>query len=139
MRHRIVSGTGLGNPDKEMLQNKWTNNAKLNTTIQIMLHEAINLWFKDIGGVDFEIQILENGKRIAVDFGIEPAYQYDKLKIYSIDTDKDSSYYMQGKAWGDYGSGIAKTIKYYSDYKNNCKFKKFVDRWSNELSKFVVA
>jgi hypothetical protein len=137
MRHRMISGTGLGNPEKCLMNNNWTENQELNTAIQIMLYEAINLWFKDIGGVDFEIQFLENGKIIVVDFGIEPAYQYDKLKIYSIDTNKDSSYFMQGKAWGAYGSGIVKTTKYYTDYKNNCKFKKFVDKWSNELSKFV--
>lgn len=137
MRHRLVTGTGLGNPDPCLLNNKWTENERLNTTIQIMLHEAIDLWFKDVGGVDFEIQLLENKKRIAVDFGIEPAYQYEKIKVFSIDTNKNSSYYMQGKAWGAYGSGIAKTTKYYNDYKYNSKFKRFVDKWSKELNAYV--
>lgn len=138
MRHRLISGTGLGNPEKCLLNNQWTDNEKLNISVQIMLHEAINLWFKDIGGVDFDIQLLEDKKRIVVDFGIEPAYKYDKLKVLSIDTNKNSSYYMQGKAWGCYGSNTVKTTKYYSDYKYNSKFKKFVDKWSEELNKFIL-
>lgn len=137
MRHRPTIGTGLGNPEKCLMNNQWTNNELLNFTIRSMLSEATNLWFEDIGGIDFEIRLLNNQKRIVIDFGIEPAYQFDKLRIYSIDTNKESSYYMQGKSWGAYGSGVVKTIKYYSDYKNNCKFIKFVDKWSKELNKFI--
>jgi len=117
MRHRIINfRTGLGNPSKELMD----NNGKVNKK---MLFEAIDLFFSKWGGCDFSIK--EDGILI----GIEPAYQYEYLKVIFINTNKDYSYFEQGRAWGGYGSGIASTRKYYKDYKNKSKFIKFVDKW----------
>lgn len=123
---------GLGNPEQCLLDNQWTDNKELNSSIKEMLSEAINIWFTKYGGVDFDIVTSENG--VSIIFGIEPTYMYDPLIVYCIDTDKDKSYRLRGVAWGLYGSQIAKTIKYYSDYKNLCQFTRFVDKWSNILN-----
>lgn len=138
MRHRITDiNTGLGNPEKCLMNNEWTTNDNLNEIIKQMLSEGIDLWFKNIGGVDFDIE-LENNE-ITINFGIEPGYKYEKLKMFSISTNKENCSYTTGIAWDFYGSGIAKKTRNYSDYKKNGKFKKFVDKWSNQLNEFVAA
>lgn len=126
MRHRLAIGTGLGNHEQCLMNNKWTNNYALNNKIKEMLSETIDLWFKEIGSVDFNIQSTDGGIRI--DFGIEPTYKYDKLKVFTINTDKNKSSYTKGIAFDYYGSGIVSTTKLYSSYKNDCKFKRFVDK-----------
>jgi hypothetical protein len=126
MRHRICNiSTGLGNPEKELLSNKGI----LSQPARNMLNEAINLYFKKWNGCDFSI------KENKIDFGIEPAYQYEDLKIISINRQKGCSYIKIGRAFGDYGSGIRATTKYYADYKKDCKFTKFIDKWHNLIFK----
>ena len=116
MRHRIVQGTGLGNPDPALLNNYGEINLEFGEA-------AIKEYFDDIGGIDYHVT------EDFVNVGIEPAYQYQKLKIISISKNKDESYIQTGKAWGPYGSGIARNTKYYKEYKRNCKFTRFVDKW----------
>ena len=125
MRHRIGIGayTGLGNPDKEILSNKGT----LTPLLKKLARETVRLYFKKWGGCDFDIS--EN----KITLGIEPAYQYEKLKIIRIHRDKEASFIRTGVAWGAWGSGIASKYKFYSDYKINGKFKKFVDRWHRKI------
>lgn len=114
MRHRIFSGNGLGNPDKVLLNNKGNLNNEF-------ADAALVEYFSE--GFDFQI----SGDSIAI--GIEPAYQYDRLKIISIHKNKENSYIRTGKAWGPYGSQIVSSVKIYKDYKNNSKFIRFVDKW----------
>lgn len=118
MRHRIggVSAIGLGNPDPVLLDNKGTINKEF-------ADEALKEYFSYEEGFDFQLN------KDFVNIGIEPAYQYDRLKIISIQKDKSKSYIQTGKAWGPYGSQIAKNTKVYGDYKNKSKFIKFVDKW----------
>lgn len=116
MRHRMASGTGLGNPSGEILNNSGTINKEMAT-------EVIDLFFSKWGGIDYQID--DDGIKI----GIEPTYQYEELKIIYIAKNKGNSYIQYGKAWGSYGSEIASTTRYYSDYKNKSKFIKFVDKW----------
>lgn len=118
MRHRIVSGTGLGNPSPEILDN---NGVLYGPFVKF----AMKFYFPD--GFDFKIKDDE------ILIGFEPAYQYERLKIISINKDKDKSYIQNGKAWGGYGSQITKATRYYKDYKNKCKFTRFVDLWHNVL------
>ena len=122
VRHRIVSGTGLGNPDKELLDNK----GKINIAFA---EDAINKYFSAWKGLDYKI----NKDEILV--GIEPAYQYEKLLILSICANKNKSYLRRGIAWGGYGSDIASSIKFYSGYKRKCKFTNFIDKWHPILFK----
>jgi len=122
MRHRIVTNIGLGNPDPVLLDNQGSINKEFGD-------EAIDAYFSKEEGFDFQIET----DRITI--GIEPAYQYERLKLVSINKNKINSFMKRGKAWGPYGSGIASNIKYYGDYKLNCKFTRFVDRWHPILFK----
>lgn len=116
MYHRLVTGTGLGNPRRPLLDNK----GKVN---RAFAREAIKLYFEKWEGFDFHVDKDE------VTVGIEPSYQYDPLKIVSIHKDKSKSYIMTGQAFGGYGSGIRSAVKHYADYRYKCKFTKFVDKW----------
>lgn len=120
MRHRMVSGTGLGNPDEVLLDNKGTINAAF-------AKDALYVYFDEEAGFDFQI------KKNSVSIGIEPGYQYERLKIIHINKNKSKSYIQYGRAWGLYGSQIAKNTRYYSEYKTKSKFIKFVDKWHAEL------
>ena len=132
MYHRIGEiHTGLGNPNPCMLNNKWSENEELNNLIKKMFDEGINIFFKQYGGCDFRIE--KSQDNIMVVFGIEPTYQYDKLKLITINSDIENCYYENGVAFGVYGSKIVSKKKKYTQYKNNCKFKVFAEKWSKEL------
>lgn len=115
MRHRIVNIAGFGNNTKELLDNVGELNKKFAS-------DAVKTYFRKEEGFDFKVA------KHFVMVGLEPGYQYERLKIVSICRDKKSSF-RQGYAWGPYGSGIRSTTKYYSEYKTKCKFTKFVDKW----------
>ena len=121
MRHRIASVTGLGNPDKELLNNK----GKLNKEFAEYM---LNNFFK---GEGYDFKVTKKG----VTVGIEPAYQGEKLKIVHIDLVKGESYYWYGTAFGYYGSKIVGKKKFYKDYKLNSKFKRIVDQFYGVLFK----
>lgn len=121
MRHSMVSGTGLGNPDPVLLDNK---GGKIDSEFA---KDAFKTYFQEYDGFDFHIT------QDSITIGMEPAYQYERLKLVSIHKDKRKSYIQQGKAWGPYGSQIAKNTKVYGNYKNKSKFVKFVDRWHEVL------
>lgn len=116
MRHRLINSIGFGNPSPVLLDNK----GKINNDFAM---DALRTYFSKEFGFDFNITKNE----IAI--GIEPAYQYERLKIISINKDKSKSYIQTGKAWGPYGSQIAKNTKTYKEYKNKSKFVKFIDKW----------
>ena len=116
----MVTNTGLGNPDPPILNNMGA--LQLN-----FAEDAINTYFNDQHGCDFSVT------DDCVMIGIEPAYQYEKLKIIAIDRDKGHSYIRTGYAFGGYGSQLVSKKKHYKDYTNNCKFIKFVDKWHREL------
>lgn len=136
--HRMVTGTGFGNPNKALMNNERSKDESLNTTIKEMLTEAIDIWFKDYEGCDFGIGVDDTA--VAVMFGIEPSYQYDPLKVYTVFSNsmKDKSYYLNGKAWGSYGSNVAKHTRMYKDFKKSSKFTRFVDKWSDKLTEAMT-
>jgi hypothetical protein len=125
MRHRLTGGfyTGLGNPDTEIMNNKWSNNKDINKFIKDIGEDVISLYFKDFDGFDFKID------DDSLTIGVEPAYQYDELKILCFTKDKEDCYYKTGIAFDSYGSGICSKIKYYKDYVKKSKFKNFIDKW----------
>jgi hypothetical protein len=122
MRHRITSGvTGLGNPDPVLLDNK----GKIN---KVFANEVIDTFFKG-DGCDFKVT------KKGVTLGIEPAYQYEKLRIIHIDKNIGESYYWYATAFGYYGSKLVGKKKFYKDYKFNSKFKRLVDKYHAVLFK----
>lgn len=124
MRHRIggVHVTGMGNPDPVILDNK----GKLNKDFA---DEVLALYFEDFEGYDFKVT------KKGVTVGIEPAYQFEKLRIIHIAKDKGESYIRYGKAFGYYGTNIVGKPKFYKDYKLNSKFKRLVDKYHGILFK----
>lgn len=110
---------GIGNPDRERLSNQ----GDLADTQKAMLDEAIPLWFDYWSGCDYQLG------PDAIEFGIEPAYFGDNLKIISIARDKDESYYATGRAFGMWGSGVRSKVRRYGDYTRKSKFTEFVDKW----------
>jgi hypothetical protein len=115
--------TGLGNPSPPIMNNEWSENENVNSFLKNMGDEAIDLYFKDWDGFDFQID------DESITIGIEPAYQHDKLKVLHLDKNKDECYYQTGIAFDSYGSGICSKTKFYRDYKKSSKFKNFIDRW----------
>lgn len=121
MRHRLINAkTGLGNPGSVILD----NTGKLNKRF---CKNVLEQYFKKDGYFDFKIC----KSYIAV--GIEPAYQYERLKIIYIHRQKKKSCIQTGRAWGSYGSMIGKTTKFYFEYRRACKFTRFINEWHAEL------
>jgi hypothetical protein len=123
MRHRIIGAmqTGLGNPSPELMD----NTGKVDKE---MLKDAIDCFFSKWEGCDFE------RKETGIMMGIEPAYQYEHLKLVFLAADKkEHSFIQRGVAWGAWGSDICSTKKYYSDYKRKSKFVRFIDRWFGKV------
>lgn len=136
MRHRLTESfsTGLGNPAKCLLDNKWSDNKILNEAANMIMYDAINEYFEEqgcYGGIDFGFAVSETG--IYFSFGYEPAYKYGKLRIITLCTAKELSCIQEGIAFGFYGSGILQKIKYYKDYKYKSKFIRCIDKWHAEL------
>ena len=52
----------------------------------------------------------------------------DKTRYVLIHKSLSNSKYVDGIAWGCYGSDVAKATKYYSDFKRNCKTKRLLYR-----------
>jgi hypothetical protein len=125
MKHRmgIASLTHLGGSMPDVL----TNSGKLTPVIKKMLEEATELYFKELGGCDYKIT--DDG----IELGIEPAYQFEDLKIIKISKTKANSFIQTGRAFDVWGSGVRSTRKYYGEYNYNCKFTKFVDKWHNKI------
>ena len=133
MRHRLIfaAETRLGNPAPVILSNEWSGVEAVDNIAKEMLEEAIELWFKEYGGCDFNIHM--GPKHIEVAIGVEPAYKLDPLKIVIVNNNIQYSSFTTGIAYGYYGSGIVQTYKRYGEYKNDCKFKRFADKWSPRL------
>lgn len=125
MRHRIgiAAYTGLGNLSPEMLPNVGLSS---DSRIKVF-NEVLRAYFSKYGYCDYYITDEK------ATFGIEPAYQHDRLRIISIHKDKLFSYIQNGFAFGYYGSEIGSTTKRYSEYKKKCKFTKCIDKWHKQL------
>lgn len=119
MKYRIssITVTGFGSSSTPLL----FNNGKL---LQAFCDASVEEFFKKHEGFDFQIEADH------VLIGIEPSYMYDPLLIICIHSNKNMSFVQNGKAWGAYGSNIVKRTKYYHEYRNSCKFTKFIDKWS---------
>lgn len=122
MGRRIETHTMLGSNQKKLLTN---NGEVLNKKFAT---ELISEYFEEFEGFDFQIE------EDYVLFGIIPAYQFDKLKIICIHKNKGLSFIKTGQAKDYYGEGVRTTTKYYREYKNKCKFIKFIDRWHEEIT-----
>ena len=110
MRHRYSNNTGLGNPEKEILE----NNFAFPESLKEFAEDLINNFslMKEYDGFDYSL----DGD--VLKFGIEPSYMYDKLEIvcFRLD-DKTKSWWRKGIAFGVYGTKVVSKYKFYEDYK----------------------
>ena len=115
MRRRLTGNlcTGLGNPSPVIFDNKWTDNEKFNEAVKLFFEDALNLLndgtINDVGGLDFKIELEDNG--FCILFGIEPSYMYDSYICYCFDSEKEKSYIHKGQALGYYGADIKIKLK----------------------------
>lgn len=133
MRHRIAgaAATGLGNPSTAFMDGKSTGSKERDGLINKCAKEAYELFFKGTK-LDYDLCDAQDGMD-EVRVGIEPAYQFEKLKMVSIARVKNMSSITTGIAYGAWGSGIRSSRKYYKDCKTNSKFKRFIDAWHAKL------
>lgn len=125
MRHRISSlVTGLGNPSPPLMDGGFSADSKLNAKVKEAAKEVFELFLKN-GFNHCDAQIGEDQIRL----GVEPAYQYQKLKMITVHQEKKWSSFSIGYAWEAYGSGLRSRKKYYKDYKFKSKFIRFIDKW----------
>lgn len=123
MRHRLCSGTGLGNSDPGILDNR----GKLPKRFADAAWDAYFSRQGQSEGFDF------HRNETCVMVGIEPAYQYQRLLIVAIHKNKELSFVRDGYAWGPYGSGVRKRTRFYGEFERECKFTRFVDEWHQKL------
>lgn len=119
MQRRLVNN-GLGANMPVLLDNKGEINKEF-------ADAALAEYFAKEEGYDF--QLSDN----SITVGIEPTYQHDHLKLISINKDKLKSYIRTGTSFGPYGSVVVFNTKEYGQYKNQCKFVRFVDKWHGVL------
>jgi len=120
MKHRLVISNGLGMNTKVWLNNQGDFSAKVQFG-----DAALN--YLGVDGVDFQIE------EDRVSIGIEPTYQYEKLKIITIHKDKSKSTITDGIAWGAYGSNVVFKTRSFQDFKYRSKFVRFVEEWHPKL------
>jgi hypothetical protein len=126
MRHQIghAAATGLGNPAPELVSGRSTGDRKRDALINDAAKDCYGSFgFKQHGYCDAG----EDGHEVRL--GVEPAYQYEDLKVIIISKEKDYSRIITGRPWGPWGSQVASTIREYGDYKRRSKFVRFIDKW----------
>lgn len=116
MKRRLTDFTGLGGGQRDLLDNQGELPEEFG-------QDVIEAYFSKEHACDYQI------KKTHISVGIEPTYQYDRLKIITIHSDKFKSNIRTGRAWGPYGTQIAVNKRIYSEYKTKSKFVKFVDKW----------
>lgn len=125
MRHRIGGILGLGANESSILD----NNFKLKRTkFWDEFLEDLQANFKTIANYEgFDYKLDKDGNFF---FGIEPSYKYDDMQILCINLrDKNLCSLTEGRAWGYYGTSVTAKTKHYGEYKRNCKFIRFIDKW----------
>lgn len=135
MRRRMGNmNTGLGNPNPELFDNKWTEDDEFNKAVKNFFEDALDniKELNDIGGFDFGL-ILQNDK-FTIAFGIEPTYKHDPYILYYVSSKKLNSQIRRGKANGYYGSDIEidETI-WFLDLPED--FRECIDRHYDKLMK----
>ena len=95
---------GLGNPNPDIFDNKWTNNERFNELVREFFVKCLRN-FDDIeNGFDFSIVLGRD--YFLINFGIDPSYKFDPYIEFSFSSDKEESYIVLGEATGYYGSDI---------------------------------
>ena len=133
MRRRITDAyTGLGNPEPEKFDNKYTSNKEFNMKLELFFCDVLKEMsdLSEWGGFDFKIYLKPD--QFVVMFGIEPAYKHDPYICYCLDSNKESSYIHRGHAAGYYGTDIqVDEMCGYNDFSE--KYKEIIDKHLDNL------
>lgn len=130
MRRRITDVyTGLGNPEPEKFDNKYTKNHEFNMNLELFFCDVLKEMsdLSEWGGFDFKIYLKPNS--FVVMFGIEPAYKDWPYICYCLDSNKESSYIHKGHAAGYYGSDI--------QIDEMCGYDGFSDKYKEIIDKHL--
>lgn len=130
MKHRIgiASSTYLGSGAVGLISGKNTSSKVKNSLLKRIAKDCYNTFsFEKFGYCDAGF----DGNQAR--FGVEPAYQFDPLKMIVIHKNKEESQFVTGRAVGVWGSRIISKNKRYDEYLRNSKFTKFVDKWHDKI------
>lgn len=130
----MAAMTGLGNSAPEFMDGRPTGDEYRDALVRECAKECYIAFFEgakergiDLGGVDAGV------RGDCVRIGIEPGYMYWPLKIVEIHQTKSASELITGYSWGAWGSGLRLRRKFYSQYRRQSKFVRFVDSWHARL------
>lgn len=129
MKRRLLGDVciGLGNPNPDIFDNKWSNNEKFNNCLLHFFNECVKNFRALDYGFDFNIDIGDDYFHIK--FGIEPAYKFDPYICFVFSSNLEDSYIERGMANGYYGSDI--TIHEHTQWNDMDEDKGF--RWLCEI------
>lgn len=130
-RMGIASLTGLGGGGKSLMNGQAPSDKELLQKVNECAEDAYKTFFK---GTKIDEEYCDAGfEGNEIRFGIEPSYQFEKLKMISISQNKSDSFIVTGIAFGAWGTGIRSKTKEYSQYSKKGKFVRFVDKWHSIL------
>lgn len=129
MRHRIIGNVkiGLGTSAPELIPNKRSGSQLRDRTIKRCSKEAFKLFFEKFGYCDAGM----DGQEVRI--GIEPAYEFDPLKIIILSPRIEDCALITGRAVESWAAKVISTRRNYSDYKYQSKFVRFVDKWHPQI------
>ncbi len=129
MRRRI-GGTETrlgGNSAPPYLDNQPSSDDGFNAIAKQCHAAAVAIW-PELEECDFHVE-----QGAFFEFGIEPSYQGEPLKIIRIHAIKEMSAYITGYAFGYWGAGVRKKSRLYSSYTRQNRFCAFVNEWHPKL------
>lgn len=131
MRRRLGGeGTGLGNPDPQVMDGRSTGDKTRDALINTCAKDCYKTFFR---GTKLDYACDAGANSWEVRLGIEPSYKDWPLKLIVISSEKRRSYIQTGIARGWYGSSWQATKTFYQNYKYRSKFVRFIDKWHPRL------
>jgi len=116
--------TGLGGTSApEVIPSARSGSKERDALIRECSKDAFVLFFESFGYCDAGV----DGNEIRI--GIEPAYQFEPLKVIVLTPDINECAFITGRAVGLWASAVISKIKMFCDYKNKSKFVRFIEKW----------
>lgn len=120
----MVNETHLGGNSKPpLIPNRSSGDAARDRLINECSKEAYGLFFERFGYCDAGI----DGDEVRI--GIEPAYEFEPLKLLILCPDISECRFVTGRAVESWAARILSTSRSYGDYQRASKFTRFVSKW----------
>lgn len=125
--------TGLGNSAPNLMDGEPTGDRKRDRAISAC---AKDFYEKFIKGTRIDEGYADAGVRgNSVIVGVEPSYEYERMKVVVLYPSKEMSRLIEGIARGGWGSNVVKRERLYCELTRDCKLRRFVDEWHGKLFK----